>query len=121
MSTMPELSIFSKDPSKGNFPAGHRFFSFGERGELMYVVVSGEVEITLRGKLLETVGPGGLFGEMALIDHHERSADVIAKTDVEVALIDQKRFLYLVSHHPFFAVEVMKVMAFRLRRFDASL
>ena len=56
-----------------------------------------------------------------LIDHHERSADVVAKTDVEAALIDQKRFLYLVSHHPFFAVEVMKVMAFRLRRFDASL
>jgi CRP-like cAMP-binding protein len=67
------------------------------------------------------VHTGGIFGEMALIDHRERSADVIAKTDVRVAAIDQKRFLYLVRNHPFFAIEVMKVMTDRLRRFDDML
>ena len=56
-----------------------------------------------------------------LIDHRERSADVTAKTDVKVSAIDQKRFLYLVRNHPFFALEVMKIMADRLRKFDDML
>lgn len=42
----------------------------------------------------------------------------MAKTDVKVSAIDQKRFLYLVRNHPFFALEVMKIMADRLRKFD---
>jgi CRP-like cAMP-binding protein len=116
-----DLSIFASDPDAEVFPAGHRFFTTGDPGEVMYVVLAGEVDIVLRGKVLESVQPGGIFGEMALIDHRERSADVIAKTDVRVAAIDQKRFLYLVRNHPFFALEVMKVMTDRLRRFDDML
>jgi CRP-like cAMP-binding protein len=55
---------------------------------------------------------------MALIDHRERSADVLAATEVRAAPIDQKRFLYLIRNHPFFAIEVMKIMTDRLRHFD---
>jgi CRP/FNR family cyclic AMP-dependent transcriptional regulator len=116
-----DLSIFASDPHTQELPAGHRFFATGDSGDHMYVVVTGEVEVLLRGKVLETVTSGGIFGEMALIDHRERSADVVAKTDVKVAEIDQKRFLYLVRNHPFFAIEVMKAMTERLRRFDDML
>ncbi len=110
--------MFASDLDAQHYPAGHRFFTTGDHGEIMYVVTEGEVEITLRGKVLETVYAGGIFGEMALIDHKERSADVAAKTDVQVSSIDQKRFLYLVRNHPFFALEVMKIMTDRLRKFD---
>jgi CRP-like cAMP-binding protein len=113
-----DLSIFASAADAEVFPSGHRFFTTGDPGETMYVVLEGEVDIVLRGKVLESVHQGGIFGEMALIDHLERSADVVAKTDVRVAAIDQKRFLYLVRNHPFFALEVMKVMTDRLRRFD---
>jgi len=116
-----DLSIFASDLDAQHYPAGYRFFSAGEHSEIMYVVADGEVEITLRGKHLETVHSGGIFGELALIDHRERSADVEAKTDVKVSAIDQKRFLYLVRNHPFFALEVMKIMADRLRKFDDML
>ena len=115
---MPDLSIFASDSDGAIFPAGHRFCSTGEPGDSMYVVLAGEVDVILRGKVLENIRAGGIFGEMALIDHLERSADAVAKTDVRVAAIDQKRFLYLVRNHPFFALEVMKVMTDRLRRFD---
>jgi CRP/FNR family transcriptional regulator, cyclic AMP receptor protein len=118
---MPDLSIFATDTETQNFAAGHRFFTAGESGQLMYVVLSGDVEISLRGRILETVHAGGIFGEMALIDHHERSADVTAMTDVTVAAIDSKRFMYLVTRNPFFAIEVMQVMAERLRAFDDTL
>ena len=110
--------MFANDLDAQDYPAGHRFMSVGDHGEMMYVVTEGEVEISLRGKLLETVHAGGIFGELALIDHKDRSADVAAKTDVKVSALDQKRFLYLVRNHPFFALEVMKVMADRLRHFD---
>jgi CRP-like cAMP-binding protein len=115
---MADLSMFVNDSDKESFPAGHHFFTAGDVGDVMYVVLEGDVDIMLRGKHLESVAPGGVFGEMALIDHRERSADVIAKTDVKVAPIDQKRFLYLIRNHPFFAIEVMKIMTDRLRRFD---
>ncbi len=115
---MADLTIFAHDLDAKDYPAGHRFISTGDQGEIMYVVTEGEVEITLRGKVLETVHSGGIFGELALIDHRERSADVTAKSDVKVSAIDQKRFLYLVRNHPFFALEVMKIMAERLRKFD---
>jgi CRP/FNR family transcriptional regulator, cyclic AMP receptor protein len=110
--------MFANDLDAQQYAAGHRFFSNGDHGESMYVVVEGDVDVVLRGKVLETVHTGGIFGELALIDHRERSADVIAKTDVKVSMIDQKRFMYLIRNHPFFALEVMKIMADRLRRFD---
>jgi CRP/FNR family transcriptional regulator, cyclic AMP receptor protein len=113
-----DLSLFASDLDAQNYPAGHRFFTAGDEGEVMFVVTDGEVEIILRDKVLETVHSGGIFGELALIDHRERSADVIAKTDVKASAIDQKRFMYLVRNHPFFALEVMKIMSDRLRKFD---
>jgi CRP-like cAMP-binding protein len=118
---LADLTIFAADPDTQTYPDGHRFFSAGDHGDEMYVVLDGEVEIVLRGKVLETVHTGGIFGEMALIDHRERSADVIAKAGAKVATIDQHRFLYLVRNHPYFALEVMKIMAERLRHFNALL
>ena len=118
MISVADLSMFASDLDAQAYPAGHRFFNVGDHGEIMFVVTDGEVEIVLRGKVLETVVAGGIFGELALIDHRDRSADVVAKTAVKVSAIDQKRFLYLVRNHPFFALEVMKIMADRLRKFD---
>jgi CRP-like cAMP-binding protein len=110
--------MLAKDLDAQHFPAGHRFFGVGDHGDEMYVVSSGEVDIVLRGKVLETVHAGGIFGELALIDHRERSAEVLAKTDVNVGVIDQNKFAELVRNHPFFALEVMTIMAHRLRRLD---
>jgi CRP/FNR family cyclic AMP-dependent transcriptional regulator len=87
----------------------------------MYVVSTGEVEITLRGHVLETVKSHGIFGELALIDHRERSADVIAKTDGNVGVSTPDRFKDLVRRDPAFALEVMTIMAHRLRRLDEML
>lgn len=103
------------------FPAGHRFFSTGDHGEVMYVVTSGEVEIRLRGRLLETVGVGSIFGEMAIIDDRERSAEAVAKSNVKVVVIDHGRFLYLTRNDPLFALKVMKIITMRLRRLDDML
>jgi CRP-like cAMP-binding protein len=118
---LSDFSRFAHDGKSEHVPAGQYFFRTGEHGDDMYVVTSGEVEIIVGDTLVETVHPGGMFGEMALIDHRERSADVIAKTDADVAVIDADRFRALVTSDASFALEVMKIMADRLRRLDVLL
>jgi CRP/FNR family transcriptional regulator, cyclic AMP receptor protein len=116
------LAVFQNDPMAEPFTAGQTLFSQGDPGDHMYVVLSGEVDLKIGDATVETVTSGGLFGEMALIDHRDRSASAIGKSDGVVVPVNQKRFLYLVQNTPFFAVEVMEVMADRLRRMnDATL
>jgi CRP-like cAMP-binding protein len=102
------------------FAAGDVVFVEGEEGHSMYVVRSGELTIERNGKVMETVGPGGVFGEMALIDGSPRVAMVRAKTDCEVAPINEKTFLFLVHETPYFAIAVMRTLADRLRRMNEA-
>jgi CRP/FNR family cyclic AMP-dependent transcriptional regulator len=116
---MASIDVLRHDPDARTVAAGDTIFATGDPGDAAYVVTEGEVDLVLNGRTLETVGAGGIFGEMALIDRDPRSATALAKTDAKVVPIDQKRFLYLIQNTPFFAVEVMHVMAERIRRMDA--
>ena len=107
--------------STRNFAKGKTIFKEGDQGDEFFIVVRGQVEIRSGNRLLETVGEGGLFGEMALIDDGPRSATVIALTDVTVAPIKEAQFLFLVRNTPFFALKVMRVLAIRLRRQNKAL
>ena len=98
------------------FKAGEVVFAEGDEGDKMYVIRSGEVEILRGGHVVETLAPGGIFGEMALIDGSPRAATARAKTACDVAPITEKSFLFLVHETPFFAIAVMRTLAERLRR-----
>jgi CRP-like cAMP-binding protein len=98
------------------FPAGTTVFSEGDPGDRLYVVKSGTVSLSAHGAELETVGPGGLFGEMAVIDREPRSATAVTESECELVAIDKRRFWFLVQETPYFAEIVMRVMAERLRR-----
>jgi CRP/FNR family transcriptional regulator, cyclic AMP receptor protein len=95
--------------------SGDSLFREGEKGEKMYVLLEGEMEILFGDFILETVGPGSLIGEMALIDDSPRTASVVAKTSCRLAEIDRRRFHFLVQQTPHFATHVMKTLADRLR------
>jgi CRP/FNR family cyclic AMP-dependent transcriptional regulator len=99
--------------------AGQVLFEKGDTGHEMYVVRSGEVQIIDGNHVFETVGPGGIVGEMALVDGGPRSATVRASLASEVVPIDEKRFLFLVQQTPHFALRVMRVMSARLRAMNA--
>jgi len=104
-----------------SYSAGKTIFESGQQGECMYAVASGEVEIRLGETVIETVGQGGIFGEMALIDCRERSATAIAKTDCSLIAVNKDCFVEMIRETPFFALDVMHVMADRLRKTDRSL
>jgi len=115
-------SIFRNDPELVHLPAGERLFAEGEPGDhVMYVLVAGTADIVVRGKVVEHVELGAILGELAVIESQPRSATVIATSESTFARIDEKRFRFLVSETPHFAIEVMRIMAQRLRNTDAML
>lgn len=116
------IDLFRNADEVEAYAAGHCIFEQGgEGGDRMYGVKDGEVDIVVRGAVVETVGPGGIFGEMSLIDSSRRSASAIAKTDCVVVPINAKRFNFLVQQTPMFALQVMRIMTERLRRMDARI
>jgi CRP-like cAMP-binding protein len=86
----------------------------------MYVVQSGMVDVITFGSALESVGPGGMFGEMALIDGGPRSAAALASEATEAAMIDKAMFLQLVREEPGFALHIMRLLTDRIRRIGQS-
>lgn len=108
--------MFEKDAKLAAFTAGETIFEAGQDADFMYIVKEGEIEVVIRDRVVETVGPEGFFGEMALIDSQPRSAKVVAKTDCALYALDQKQFTFMIQETPFTALEVMRVMAARLRQ-----
>lgn len=115
---MSTLDALRREPDLRSYSQGATIFSEGDPGDCMYAVVEGNVEIRLHGKTVEQITPGGVFGEMALIDAQRRSATAVAATDCKLAAIPEKRFLRLVEQTPHFALQMMRVVTDRLRRRD---
>jgi CRP-like cAMP-binding protein len=115
----PTLELFRHSKEVESFSQGQVIFQEGDPGEVMYIVIEGEVDITVHGKVLASLGPGGILGEMALIDKDARSATALAKSDCKLAPVDERRFRFLIQQTPNFALTVMRVMAGRLRHMDA--
>ena len=112
------IDLFRNADNRIEFPAGHTIFEKGQPGDVMYVVIAGQVEVLIRDEIINSIGPGGILGEMALIDAEPRSATAVAKTDCQLVPINLKRFAFLVQQTPYFAIEVMRIMAGRLRKKD---
>ena len=103
------------------YNAGDVIFRQGDKAEELFVIQSGTVEIRLGNRLLDTLPERGIFGEMALIDGAPRSATAIAATDVKLVPVGEKQFLFLVSRTPYFALNVMRALARRLRATNNAL
>lgn len=101
--------------------AGQTLFNEGEKGDEMFVLMSGSIMILVNTRLVETAQAGAIVGEMAMVEDAPRSATVVAKTDCTLFAIDRHRFKFLVQQTPNFALHVMRVIAERLRKTDEML
>jgi len=114
------FQMFQRDANQLVFSDGQVVFHEGDPGKDVYVVTAGEAEIRIGGRVIETLGGGEIFGEMALVEPGQpRAATVAAKGELKCAVIDEKRFNFLVEQTPRFALQVMRVLVGRLRRMDS--
>jgi predicted RND superfamily exporter protein len=107
-----------------SFPKGHPIIRQGELGNEMYVVINGTADVFMhsaeQSRKLGSLERGDVFGEMGLIRHHERMADVVATQDVEVLAVNE-RFLERIKHrYPRIATEIFfnvsKILSDRLEQ-----
>jgi CRP-like cAMP-binding protein len=93
----------------------------GQAGAFMYVVKTGRVAITINGRIVEMIAPGGTFGEMALVDQSPRTATAIAASEVELLQVDRPSLLTVVREHPAFALAMLRAVTERLRHMTSQL
>ncbi len=114
--------LFENSPDIVEYPVGGTIFERGDdAGGKMFVLLDGLVEIRIGDRTVETVEPGGFFGEMALIDEAPRSATAVAQVRSRLARVDEKQFIFMVQQTPFFSLHVMRVLVTRLRNLNRRL
>lgn len=110
------IEIFKHEKNTEYYSAGETVFHAGDEGHVMYVVQEGQVEVLHNGQVIDMLGPGQTFGEMAIVDQSPRTATVMAKTDCRLVPLDEDKFMYHVHRTPFFALTVLRIVTERLRR-----
>ena len=96
-----------------DFKAGDVIFKQGDTGQELFIIKSGKVEIRIGNHVLDTLSPGNIFGEMALIDSAPRNAAAVAITDATLIAVSQKQFVSSTSN---LAFSIMRDMSQRLRK-----
>ncbi len=112
------IKLFENNSEIIEYGAGEEVFRQGDTGQVMYVVLSGRVELTLNDQHFDTAEVGNIFGELALIDTPHRSATATATEASRLVTVDKRQFTFMVQEHPFFALYVMGVLAQRIRKID---
>ena len=84
------------------------------------MIIDGTATVTRHGRKVATLGPGGAFGELALLDKAPRNATVTAATPMEIVVLGQREFGGLIDEVPGFARKLLAGMAQRLRDSDAK-
>jgi CRP/FNR family cyclic AMP-dependent transcriptional regulator len=121
-----ERSAISARARIRTFDAGEIIFAIGSPGDQMMAVLSGTVRISLPSKdgkelLLAIIHPGEVFGELAVLDGKERSADAHAESACSLAILERQDILSYLDRNPSAWLKIVEVLCHRLRRTDQVL
>jgi signal transduction histidine kinase len=118
-----EVAALSRIAQEVSFPAGQDIFREGDPGDGLFVVKSGRVEIfghvghEIR-QIFSRVGPGGVFGEMAVIEDLPRSAFATATQPTTAYFLPREETAALIQRSPRLAAALLQLVSHRLRQFD---
>ena len=116
-----ELELVAEITTEVTVPAGTVLAREGHAGHDAFVIVSGSVDISVGGNRVGSLGPGELVGEMALLLHEERQATVTATEELDVMVIEPRRFGQLLDEVPSVSRTLVVSLARRLRDADKQL
>ena len=117
---MADLQREMEDKPAQLHPLNKVIMKEGDKGIFMYVVLDGIVSVTIQERPVEKIGPGGIVGEMALVDQSPRIATAVAETDCTLLAINRTDFMNLVKSKPAFAIGLLKSLSERLRFMTAK-
>jgi len=113
-----DLKKVSSLATRLDLPAGKELTHQGSTGNEFVIVLDGDVDVVIDGKVIASRGPGDFFGEIALLDDRPRVATVIARTPVTVEVIGRPEFRALIHDQPEIAQQLLAAMAQRLAEDD---
>jgi CRP-like cAMP-binding protein len=96
-------------------------FKEGQAGTFLYLVKDGKIAIAVGSNIVEVIGPGGTFGQLAVVDQSPRTARAGALVDSELLAIDRPSLIEVVKKHPAIAVAMLRGVAERLRHMNSQL
>jgi len=102
-----------------DFPADDIIFREGDPPRYVYVVLKGRIEVSAKRKVIETIGEGEALGILSLLDGYPRTITARAIEPCELALLDAKKFRFMVEETPNFVWFVLNELASRLRATNA--
>jgi CRP-like cAMP-binding protein len=103
-----------------HYPARRVIMKEDEGGVFMYVVLRGKVAISIGPQVVERVGPGGVFGEMALVEQSTRAASAVAETDCALLPINRNDILDVMRSKLDIGLSLLRAVAERLRHMDTG-
>ena len=115
-----ELGLVAKRAEDVKVEAGKVLVSEGATGTEFFVILDGAARVERRGRKVADIGPGGFFGDLALLDRAPRNATVVAQTPMELLVLGQREFAALIDEVPGFAHKLLAGLARRLRDADAK-
>lgn len=106
-----------------HLPAGTTLLREGDPGDGLYILREGTVEISLPGaspgaRMLAELGPGAVFGEMAILEEKPRSAAAVARTDAKVWFVPREAVLAAIRQSPELGLRLLRELSRRLREFN---
>lgn len=113
--TPRELRTVARFVETADLPADAHLVREGEEGDALFVILEGEAVVRSGDRELARVGEGGYFGELAILDGEPRAADVVAATDVKIAVLGIRMFRTLVRELPDLAEQLLAGLAGELR------
>jgi CRP/FNR family cyclic AMP-dependent transcriptional regulator len=116
-----EREVLARQIDEVRIPAGELVFQMNDPGGTMFVIRTGSVEVFCKDDtgeriVLETPGPGEVFGEISFLDGGGRTASVLAMEDLEALAVDREDLEHLFRTHPEAGLDIITAMGNRLRR-----
>ena len=116
-----ERAALAANLEEVQFAKGKMIFLYGEPGESLYIVQSGEAEVFIKDNtgnrmVLEVLSRGKYFGEVSLLDKGARTASVIATEDLQAFRLKRENLESFLLKYPAAAIDILTVMGKRLRK-----
>ena len=118
--TKKELERIARSGDEITMTAGSLLVDQGQTGREAFVVLDGQVTVKRNGRKVATLEPGGIVGELSLLDHGPRTATVVCETDCALFVIDQRHFLAVLDDVPTLAHKMLASLAGRIRELDRA-